>query len=380
LRLTDAIVHSRDNNFNLMRLLAALAVLIAHSWPLALGRSVPDPLAVTTGLGLGGIAVDVFFVTSGFLVTGSLLRRGNILEFVVARALRIYPALVVAVLACVALGLALTVLPWAEFLSHPRTLRFLWRNASAIRSGEFYLPGVFDGNPTPRAVNGSLWTLVWEVRMYLALVVLWCLAGLRKQPRRGTEAAILVLALVTTALYLFDIWAPGAVPGILRVKNSLAPAFLLGAAFYVLRARMQFRLSYAWGSRPLLQTVYFLTLPYLLLFLAYVPAGPVRRFNDLGDYSYGIYILAFPVQQTIAAFVPGVSVLQLAVGAAVVTLALAWCSWTLVEQPALRRKEAVARTLRRLVATASWRRPRTGIEVGAAPEHPAGPGKTTVVY
>src|SRR3954470_4869077 len=83
-QLLDAADRGRDNNFNLIRLLAALAVLVAHSWPLTLGRRVPDPLAASIGLGLGGIAVDVFFVTSGFLVAASLLRRGNLLDFLVA--------------------------------------------------------------------------------------------------------------------------------------------------------------------------------------------------------------------------------------------------------------------------------------------------------
>jgi peptidoglycan/LPS O-acetylase OafA/YrhL len=368
-RLSDAYAGGRDNNFNLIRVIAALAVLVAHSWPLALGSGFSDPLAAT-GIGLGPIAVDVFFVTSGFLVTASLLQRGNAADFVVARVLRIYPALVVAVIACVALGLAFTRLPAADFLTDPLTLKFLWKNAVAIRGGEYYLPGVFEANPFPKAVNGSLWTLLWELRMYMILVALWWLAGLTRDRRRSAFAAsVVLLAVVTTALYFFNRIAPGQLHKTLLVKNTLVPGFLVGGAFYVLRKHVVlnaglFACATAavfatgfWLGGTALQAVYFLALPYLVLFLAYVPGGALRRFNQLGDYSYGIYIFAFPVQQTIAALVPGVSVGAMIASATAITVVIAWCSWHFIENPALLRRGAVSLALRGWLKRVSEQRP-----------------------
>jgi peptidoglycan/LPS O-acetylase OafA/YrhL len=91
-------VGGRDNNFNLIRFLAASAVLLSHSFPLSNGDPTTEPLRSWLGLSAGEIAVDVFFLTSGFLVAGSLLTRHSVSGFAVARALRIYPAMVVSVL------------------------------------------------------------------------------------------------------------------------------------------------------------------------------------------------------------------------------------------------------------------------------------------
>lgn len=78
--------------------------------------------------------------------------------------------------------------------------------------------------------------------------------------------------------------------------------------------------------------LYCLVLPILLLLLAYVPQGNIRRFNQSGDYSYGIYIYAFPVQQLIVTAIPGVSVPVMIGLSFVITLLLAMLSWHLIEK------------------------------------------------
>src|SRR5487761_1170379 len=107
-KLSEA-ARGRDNNFNLLRFLAAFAVLISHSFSLATGVSDAEPLRAAYGLTWGDIAVDVFFVTSGFLVTASLLKRRSATAFVWARVLRIFPALwLMLFLTVFGMGLALT--------------------------------------------------------------------------------------------------------------------------------------------------------------------------------------------------------------------------------------------------------------------------------
>ena len=86
------LTEGRDNNFNLIRIVAALAVLVDHSFALAIGTADARPFLINSSLNISFLAVDIFFVTSGFLVTASLLTRQNTMEFVLARALRIYPA------------------------------------------------------------------------------------------------------------------------------------------------------------------------------------------------------------------------------------------------------------------------------------------------
>lgn len=359
MQLSQAYAQGRDNNFNLIRIIAALSVLVAHSWPLALGPRA-DPLFDLIGLGLGEIAVDIFFLASGFLVGASLWKRGNLADFLVSRALRIYPALLVVVLAALVLGLAMTSLRWSDYLLHGETWRFFWKNALALFGDSDRLPGVFTANPFPRAVNGSLWTLGAELRMYLLLAVFWLLAGLAKGERRKAWSTVIVVAAAATMfLYLFQLLAPGTLPkALILSKRSFVPAFLAGAACFVLRHHIRLRTHWflvavaaviaagSWADARVLKAVYLLALPYLVLFLAYVPGGLVRRINDWGDYSYGVYIFAFPVQQTIAALVPGVSIAWMIAGATTITLVLAWCSWHFIESPALEMKERVMQRLR----------------------------------
>lgn len=348
MQLSRAFRQGRDNNFNLIRLVAASAVLVAHSYPLALGPSGVDPAARAFGLGLGGIAVDAFFLTSGFLVTASLCNRQHAGQFLLARALRIFPALVLVVLACAGLGAVMSSLPLREYATHPDTWRFLWKNAIAVTGMFDHLPGVFEANPH-KGVNGSLWTLRMEMRMYLVLALFWVLAAMAGRHRqRAFGVAVVLSATVMLALHLVMVIAPGHLP--VFSKWSYPVEFLLGATCFVLRdfILLEGRLfaaaitcvvaAGALLDARFMHAAYYVLLPYVLLFLAYVPGGAVRRFNSWGDVSYGVYIMAYPVQQSLAALVPGIGVGWMIAGAMGITLPLAWCSWRFVEEPMLRLK------------------------------------------
>ena len=82
-------------------------------------------------------------------------------------------------------------------------------------------------------------------------------------------------------------------------------------------------------------------IPYIVFYLAYIPKGRIRKFNTIGDYSYGIYIYAFPVQQSIIALFPYVKVYQMVILSLIVTLFLAYLSWQLVEEKAVDLKKLI---------------------------------------
>ena len=169
LRLGD-LTGGRDNNILLLRFVAALAVILFHCYALT-GRWTDEPLwKAAPELNLGAIGVKMFFVISGFLVTQSWITRQRLDQFVVARVLRIYPALVAATLWTIALAALSSYLPATAFFTHPQTGDYFWRTALAVDTREG-LPGAFAGNPFPHAVNGSLWTLPIELRLYLALAL-----------------------------------------------------------------------------------------------------------------------------------------------------------------------------------------------------------------
>ena len=124
-----ALAHGRDNNFQVIRLLAASFVVLFHSYALT-SRWTHEPLwQLMPELNFGALGVKIFFVISGFLVTQSWLARRQVVPFVAARALRIYPALVAATLFTIALAGVSTSLPWRDYLAHPQTLDFAWRVA-----------------------------------------------------------------------------------------------------------------------------------------------------------------------------------------------------------------------------------------------------------
>ena len=334
----------RDNNFNLIRILAALAVLVTHSFVVVVGTPAAEPFRDRlAGMTLGSVAVDIFSITSGFLVSASLLNRQSLVDFAWARFLRIYPAFWVMLLLTVfGLGSICTTLPVLSYISNSQTYAYLARCSTLLINLAYRLPGVFESNPYPSTVNGSLWTMRHEVRLYGLLALLWFL-GRARPGSRLIAFKIMILAYAG----LSSLWVIG---GPLHLTSpgeftKLSCKFFTGAAYYVLRnylflsrpgaAVLALAVVLATRQRELFELVYLTTLPYLLFFLAYVPTGLVRRYNRLGDYSYGVYIYAFPIQQLIAATLPGVSVAQMVVVSAGLTLWLSIGSWHLLEKRAL---------------------------------------------
>jgi peptidoglycan/LPS O-acetylase OafA/YrhL len=340
----DQAAPSRRNNIGTLRMLGALAVLLGHSWVLTSddGRTlgpVSEAVSDVTGfhLGLAGLGLAMFFAISGYLVSASYQRRGSLVAYLEARLLRIYPALLVAIAFMVIVGWVLSPYsPW-EYLKSHKTLVYIAGGASLVDMN-YLLPGVFTGNPND-AVNGSLWTLPVEIRMYLFVAVAGVLGALGRRVLFNLVVAATVAAGV--------IW-PGSIP-LLTDQNhaEIATFFVAGAALYVNRDVLPLRaaglvllvaatIALSWtGAYPL---AFAFTFSYAVLL-----TGLTRRVRlpDLarhGDFSYGTYLYAFFVTQLwVAALGPGdaalVAVLTLAG-----TLPLAVASWFLVEAPALRLK------------------------------------------
>ncbi len=344
----------RDNNLNLLRFMSAFAVVFSHSFPLSTGMPSAEPLMSSVGLPMGSIAVDVFFLVSGFLVAGSILRTQSLVEFTVARALRIFPGLLVMLaLTVFGLGLALTSLTWREYLQSERTFHYVSKCATLFTGMAYELPGVFENNPHKRAVNGSLWTLPYEAKMYAALALTWFICAASTRLRTRAFAASCVVAMAASGAAVLSTQALGDESGKFA---RLFFMFFTGASYFVLREHIVLKTAAAAMLCVLLSVAvagweagfipaYLLSVPYLTFYAAFVPGGFVRKYNGVGDFSYGMYIYAFPVQQTIIALTPGISPLTLTAWSVPGTLALAVPSWFLVEKPAMRLKGRLMRRL-----------------------------------
>ncbi|MDP5132770.1 MAG: acyltransferase, partial [Paraglaciecola sp.] len=200
-------VTGRDNNFNLIRFIAATLVLFSHCYPLFYGASAMDPLKKIVGFSLGTVAVDLFFISSGFLIAGSLYDRRDLVSFAKARILRIYPALAVCLVITVFLmGPALTTLPIIQYFTDAQTYIYFLKNLVLFFGEEAILPGLFAQLPWPNTVNGSLWTLPFEVRAYALLVLVayvffYCEMKWDKFP---SHQLFLMIAVFGMGLYLYD--------------------------------------------------------------------------------------------------------------------------------------------------------------------------------
>ena len=336
----------RDNNFNLVRLCAAALVLVSHSWPLTGTKG--EPLERFAGFSLGHLGVDIFFVVSGFLVMGSLLAR-PLGAFLRARALRIFPALAANSFGTAfVIGPLMTALPAAHYFASAGPWRYALQNAITWPMGvRWWLPGVFLENPGGPAVNGALWSLPWELTMYVMLALLGA-ALLRGLSRRLLATAMFAIAILGTVGHgLNEAFAFSSRFEIVQGFRLVALFFTAGALQFVHDRVRLATVFLAPATASLLAALalggawlalYPAALTYLVLWLALVPGGVLRLYNRLGDYSYGFYLWQFPLQQSFVHVHRDLTQPQLLALSAPATLVLAVLSWHLVESQALKLK------------------------------------------
>ena len=353
IKYLDSYVGNRDNNFNLIRFVAAAMVIFTHSFALALGDGVSEPFRQFWGLPLGHIAVDIFFITSGFLITASLVNSRNFASFIWSRVLRIYPALVVAILITIfVIGAGFTTWSLESYITSSQIYYYLISNSTLVAGLTVHLPGVFEELPYPKEINGSLWTLPWELRMYGLLALFGLLVFLRKRSGMLVFKFLVVTAMCISILvsnynYSFHVIESNSI----SIAFRLVSMFFMGATYYLFKDKIIISKWLFFGfilllmllsqNKELFYLLYSLSLAYIILYLAYVPSGKVRGFNQLGDYSYGLYIYAFPVQQSLVALIGGVTVYELIPISFMSTLILAVLSWHLIEKRALQLKKHV---------------------------------------
>ena len=329
-----AVWATQRNNFNLMRLVAAWLVIYGHAWAIT-GTGGQDLLADLTGFRFAGaIAVDMFFVISGLLITASL-QRNSARGYVISRGLRILPALIACVLLTTfLLGPLLTTA--SGYWSQATTWNYLLVNGSLVAS-RFQLPGVFTAHPLD-VVNGSLWTLPIEAKLYLLLMIAW-LVGLLAPKRYTPLCALTLLGGYALA------WHYWPLPDHIQKYAECTAFFITGSLLWVNRDRIRLNGWVVLGllaafallrSGPWAHLPYFGLLTYGTLYLGLRVRLPMIRGTDL---SYGLYLYGWPAQQLAWMLPWGKSVAGNIVIATAVALSLAALSWFVIERPALRLKK-----------------------------------------
>lgn len=339
----------RENNFDFIRLSLAVLVIYSHGYALGLGSEANEPFVRWSGgqVSGGAIAVDAFFVMSGFLIAASAERSRSVLSFLKRRVARIYPAFVVA-----ALMTAFFVVPisgggfvfsgWME-----RAADFAWRT---FRLTEFSYEGVFAGNPFPGVINGSTWSIPYEFWCYIGVAVLM-VAGILRQ--RAVVLALFVALWVVSVLFRVEGWILGGkqlglVFGPPQIWARMLPLYLAGVVFYLYREKIPLSsslavLSFAGllvGSTFYSGWTFFFPFAgtYLIFWFAFTPAVRLRHFGRFGDFSYGTYLYAFPIEQLLMRwFGHAIAPVLLFACATPLTLIAAVGSWYGVERYFLSR-------------------------------------------
>ena len=349
------------NSLGVIRLGLALAVLISHAVFLATGKAELEPLYRWTGYTLGQHAVQVFFILSGILVAQSLFQSRSVRDYAIARGLRIFPALAVCVLLT-----ALVLGPWLSELPAWLYLRDSWTAAYIIKTiglwtGSAELPGLFQDNVVPRAVNTSVWTLKYEVLCYVIFAGAGVLV-LKAQAWRATAAALIAIWLIAAFAVPAGISALDGPKSMLHVLHYFTIFFGTGVVAYAARRYIPVHgallvplaalLWFAIGTRFAVPAMS-IALGYGALWLATFRFGGLRAFTNRNDYSYATYLYHMPVAQAALALVPGMHVAPLIGFTAGFVLLLAYLSWELIERPAL----GLRKTFRRVEAVSAVEKP-----------------------
>lgn len=326
---------TRDNSLNFLRLCLAAAVILGHSWTIGGFEDSPFPE-------LGTWAVNGFFAISGYLIAGSRMRTA-LPGFLWRRALRILPAFWACLIVTAFLVAPLAAAATGERYQLGSAFGYVVSNF-ALSIQQTGIEATLQNVPLADIWNGSLWTLVYEFAAYvfaaLALTIPWV-----RRHGAWIFAVLLVLVMVLQPVAL----GPLAVTQLVVVNVlRLGVFFVAGMLLSFLSDRI--RLTWwALAAAVVLLAVlsglglaeHYGQLPYafVLLWVGAKARIPIGRDNDV---SYGLYIWAWPVQQLLV--LGGAQSLGPwwgAVLALACTLPLAWLSWKLVEEPAMRMRHLV---------------------------------------
>lgn len=339
----------RINSFDALRLLGAVLVIYGHGYVLA-GQFATLP--VVGGLAPHVLGVVIFFTISGYLIWSSWNRRSSWQSYWSARFLRIIPALAAVVLLTVfVMGPVVTKVPLGTYFGSTETWGYL--SNILMFDPQYLLPGVFPAQPESAAVNGSLWTLRAEFICYIAVpLAIVVPAVARKYVLAVASVGLLWFGLTTDVTVLESNLTMAAFYwGFFAAGAFLAETRIIGRGSLPLIAL----LVVIWLVTPSADSIPASLLGLLCLAVAVIMLGVrdipiVRDAARFGDLSYGMYLVAFPIQQLMLQYVP---TLELGWSIKVVTGISAVCAfglWWSVEAPSLRAKPAVSSWLRRVTS------------------------------
>lgn len=298
MKLSDK-AYERSQNLQFIRFIASICVIIAHAFAISTGNERNELLTKITGayLGLGALAVCVFFVAGGFLIARSVERQRTAIKYFKARAIRIFPPLIFTTVCVTFLGVLFSVYTPFEYFSNANTWKYL---LNSIFVPVHNLPGVFENNPYLPTINGALWTLPVEFLCYIVCFIMYKFKFLQKKNFLISIPIVLCGSLVLEWMGNY----------IYFVRSLIRPCllFYIGMGYWVYRE--QIKLKKSWliiACIGFLITLFlgvpqvsvYIFFPYIIFMVSFGVKQCSSKLGDLGNFSYGIYLWGFPVQQAV---------------------------------------------------------------------------------
>lgn len=331
-----------ENSFNFARLIAAILVIVSHTFLVPYGLGSNEPLQLLTSLTLGQHAVHVFFVISGLTLCRSVMINKNMAQYALARVLRIVPALVgFGIFFSFIMGPFITGTTLSRYFGDQST--WLYPFSVPIHFQQATTPpSVFQNVPIPGAVNNPLWTIKYEVFAYLSLGIFASVGLLKK---KGCSFAALILAGFLTFVLQPYQFENGLGAFFQAAKFSFC--FLLGVVAYLWRT---FLLTHiVWFSitvvfalvasqTPFALFGYIILDAHLAVLVGTTNFGWLTQWTQQNDISYGTYIYGWPLQQFFVTTVPLIGVFGFGTISVIASMFFGYLSWRVVERPALKLK------------------------------------------
>lgn len=324
---------SRDNNnIDIFRVFASFMVIYGHAYALLPTEGERDLVGVALGFDYSGsLAVKIFFFLSGLVVTNSLLEKNNVLIFVISRFFRIWPALIVVLLVSTfLLGPALTDQHLSEYFQNKIIYEYFYQGI--LMDVKFDLPGVFQKNAF-HSINGSLWSIPFEVSAYFVLVATFLIGALRSK----IFSILIFLLILMDPIFgnkLLFTWLPRN-----QEITLLAPCFAFGSLLAIYKENIKINGSVIAGSwilwfvfRDSAYNFYFLYFPIFVTVIYLASRRLIVKIKPPIDISYGVYLWGWPVQQVLAVVFFDCGILFNQLFSILASSILGFASWHLIEK------------------------------------------------
>ncbi len=335
---------SRENNYNILRMIAAATVMYGHMYVL-MGNGAP----VLYANEVNSIGFKMLMVLSGYMITQSCIYDSKVSHFVIKRVFRLIPALIFySLIAIMVIGSIFTVLPISEYFKHGYTWKYLY---NILLNPQFNLPGAFESNPYPYAVNGSLWGLPIEVSCYILIyVILKLLCKIRWRKIFFSIFVIGICILQVCHMVYFPmkscvVWGTNWFQAL-----TLLPYFFIGALYAVTKLKSYCNIQSAFilliisvlvksDIYVINEMMAMLIIPYIIISFGECSEPIFAKCFRAMDITYGIYLWGFPVQQMVIKKVIvdaqcNMGINMLFVISFAITVLLSAITWALVEKPA----------------------------------------------